>query len=63
MFNPGWHLAYDLMSMLTVSEAVTLSALARQESRGAPQPDRLSQPRSRLGQESQHHRSRAITAR
>jgi succinate dehydrogenase / fumarate reductase, flavoprotein subunit len=35
MFNPGWHLAQDLRSMLTVSEAVTLSALAREESRGA----------------------------
>jgi succinate dehydrogenase / fumarate reductase flavoprotein subunit len=35
MFNPGWHLAQDLKSMLTVSEAVTRSALARQESRGA----------------------------
>jgi succinate dehydrogenase / fumarate reductase flavoprotein subunit len=35
MFNPGWHLAQDLKSMLTVSEAVTLSALAREESRGA----------------------------
>jgi succinate dehydrogenase / fumarate reductase flavoprotein subunit len=35
MFNPGWHLARDLKSMLTVSEAVTRSALARKESRGA----------------------------
>lgn len=35
LFNPGWHLAYDLKSMLRVSEAVALSALARQESRGA----------------------------
>jgi succinate dehydrogenase / fumarate reductase flavoprotein subunit len=35
LFNPGWHLARDLKSMLTVSEAVTLSALARKESRGA----------------------------
>jgi len=35
LFNPGWHLAQDLKSMLTVSEAVTRSALARQESRGA----------------------------
>jgi succinate dehydrogenase / fumarate reductase, flavoprotein subunit len=33
-FNPGWHLALDLYSMLSVSEAVTLSALARKESRG-----------------------------
>jgi succinate dehydrogenase / fumarate reductase flavoprotein subunit len=35
MFNPGWHLGQDLKSMLTVSEAVTRSALARRESRGA----------------------------
>src|SRR5208282_2469665 len=35
LFNPGWHLARDLKSMLTVSEAVALSALARTESRGA----------------------------
>jgi succinate dehydrogenase / fumarate reductase flavoprotein subunit len=35
MFNPGWHLGRDLESMLTVVEAVTRSALARQESRGA----------------------------
>src|SRR5467141_2233739 len=35
LFNPGWHLSYDLKSMLVISEAVTLSALARTESRGA----------------------------
>src|SRR5205807_3839278 len=35
LFNPGWHLARDLKSMLTVSEAVARSALARKESRGA----------------------------
>ncbi len=35
MFNPGWHLCGDLRSMLTVAEAVTRSALARRESRGA----------------------------
>jgi succinate dehydrogenase / fumarate reductase, flavoprotein subunit len=35
LFNPGWHLARDLQSMLTVSEAVALSALERKESRGA----------------------------
>ena len=33
-FNPAWHLALDLHSMLTVSEAVTLGALERKESRG-----------------------------
>ena len=35
LFNPGWHLARDMDSMLTVAEAVTRSALARRESRGA----------------------------
>jgi succinate dehydrogenase / fumarate reductase, flavoprotein subunit len=35
MFNPGWHLALDLKSMLTISEAVARCALVREESRGA----------------------------
>jgi succinate dehydrogenase / fumarate reductase, flavoprotein subunit len=35
LFNPGWHLGRDLRSMLTVSEAVAMSAEARKESRGA----------------------------
>lgn len=35
LFNPGWHLARDLKAMLTVSEAVALSAHERKESRGA----------------------------
>ncbi len=35
LFNPGWHLVRDLQSMLTIAEAVTQSALARRESRGA----------------------------
>jgi succinate dehydrogenase / fumarate reductase, flavoprotein subunit len=45
LFNPGWHLSYDLKAMLIVSEAVAHSALARTESRGAhsridyPNPD------------------------
>ena len=34
LFNPGWHLARDLKSMLTV-RGVALSALERKESRGA----------------------------
>jgi succinate dehydrogenase / fumarate reductase flavoprotein subunit len=34
-FNPGWHLARDLRSLLVVSEAVARSALVREESRGA----------------------------
>jgi len=34
VYNPGWHLALDLGSLLTVSEAITLAALERRESRG-----------------------------
>jgi len=44
-YHPGWHLALDLHSLLTVAEAVTLAALERRESRGGhtrddyPKPD------------------------
>ena len=34
-YNPGWHTALDLKNLLTVSEAITLAALERTESRGA----------------------------
>ena len=34
-YNPGWHTALDLDNLLTVSEAVTLAAIERKESRGA----------------------------
>jgi succinate dehydrogenase flavoprotein subunit len=33
-YNPGWHTAIDLKSLLTVSEAITRSAIERKESRG-----------------------------
>ncbi len=33
-FNPGWHLALDLINMVMVSECVARSALERRESRG-----------------------------
>ncbi len=33
-YNPGWHMAIDLRSMLTVAECCTLAALERKESRG-----------------------------
>jgi succinate dehydrogenase / fumarate reductase flavoprotein subunit len=33
-YNPGWHTALDLTNLLTVSEAITRSALERKESRG-----------------------------
>jgi len=53
LFNPGWHLAYDLKSMLTVSEAVTHSALARAESRGAH--SRIDFPKSDTVWEKKHN--------
>jgi succinate dehydrogenase / fumarate reductase flavoprotein subunit len=34
-YNPGWHLALDLHPLLAVSEAITLAAIERKESRGA----------------------------
>ena len=34
-YNPGWHTSLDLKNLLLVSEAITLAALERKESRGA----------------------------
>ena len=33
-YNPGWHTALDLQNLLTVAEAVAISAVNRKESRG-----------------------------
>ncbi|MGB7946262.1 MAG: fumarate reductase/succinate dehydrogenase flavoprotein subunit [Candidatus Binatia bacterium] len=33
-FNPGWHLALDLHSLLSFAEAATVAAIERKESRG-----------------------------
>jgi len=35
LFNPGWHLVFELGNLLTVSEAIARSASERTESRGA----------------------------
>jgi succinate dehydrogenase flavoprotein subunit len=48
-FNPAWHLALDLYSMLSVSEAVTLGALERKESRGGHTRDDYPMADDRFG--------------
>jgi succinate dehydrogenase flavoprotein subunit len=48
-YNPGWHTALDLQNLLTVSEAVTRSALERRESRGAQYRDDYSSKNPEFG--------------
>ncbi len=49
VYNPGWHLALDLASLLTVAEATTLAALERKESRGGHTRDDYPKPDSHFG--------------
>jgi succinate dehydrogenase / fumarate reductase flavoprotein subunit len=48
-FNPGWHVAMDLRSMLTVAECVARSAIERKESRGGHTRDDYPQPDPEFG--------------
>ncbi len=48
-FNPGWHLALDLKSLLGVAEAATLSALECKESRGGHTRDDYPDPDPKFG--------------
>ncbi|MFQ5471802.1 MAG: fumarate reductase/succinate dehydrogenase flavoprotein subunit, partial [Dehalococcoidia bacterium] len=48
-YNPGWHLAMDLRSLLTVSEAIAKAALERKESRGAHTRDDYPNPEEEFG--------------
>jgi succinate dehydrogenase flavoprotein subunit len=48
-FNPGWHTANDLRSMLVNAEALLRSALARKESRGAHARSDFPKTDDRLG--------------
>jgi succinate dehydrogenase / fumarate reductase flavoprotein subunit len=43
-YNPGWHLAVDLRSLLTVAECIATAALARRESRGGHTRDDFPRP-------------------
>jgi succinate dehydrogenase / fumarate reductase flavoprotein subunit len=51
-FNPGWHTALDLRSLLTVSEAIVRAALERKESRGAQFRDDFPNKDAALGKQS-----------
>jgi succinate dehydrogenase / fumarate reductase, flavoprotein subunit len=48
-YNPAWHLALDLPTMLTVSEACARSALLRKESRGGHTREDFPQTDPQLG--------------
>jgi succinate dehydrogenase / fumarate reductase, flavoprotein subunit len=48
-YNPGWNLATDLPSMLTVSRCVTQGAINRKESRGGHTRDDYPKPDAELG--------------
>ena len=48
-YNPGWHMALSLRSMLAVSEATTRSALIRKESRGGHTRDDYPSTDDRFG--------------
>ncbi len=48
-YNPGWHTALDLRHLLTVSEAIVASALARKESRGGHFRDDYPERKSDFG--------------
>jgi succinate dehydrogenase / fumarate reductase flavoprotein subunit len=48
-YNPGWHLALDLVNMLLVSECIAKAALERQESRGGHTRDDFPGPDATWG--------------
>jgi succinate dehydrogenase / fumarate reductase flavoprotein subunit len=48
-YNPGWHLALDLESLVTVSEAIARAAHMRKESRGGHTRDDYPKPSEEWG--------------
>jgi len=50
-YNPGWHTALDLRSLLTVAECVTLAAIERKESRGGHTRDDYPKTEAEWGKE------------
>jgi len=62
-YNPGWHLALDLRSLLAVSECITRAALERRESRGAQTRDDFPSADPKLGKATVVVRQREGTVR
>ncbi|MHB2022990.1 MAG: FAD-binding protein, partial [Mycobacteriales bacterium] len=48
-YNPGWHTAMDLRSLLTVAESIARAALERKESRGGHTRDDYPKPDAEWG--------------
>jgi succinate dehydrogenase / fumarate reductase flavoprotein subunit len=59
IYNPSWHLALDLQTMLLIAEAVTRSALLREESRGGHTRDDFPKPDAAWGKKNVVTRRRA----
>ena len=50
-YNPGWHLAIDIVNMLMVSECIAKAALERKESRGGHTRDDFPGPDDHWGED------------
>jgi succinate dehydrogenase / fumarate reductase flavoprotein subunit len=59
VYNPSWHLALDLQTLLLIAEAVTRSALMREESRGGHTRDDFPKPAPEWGTKNVVTRRRA----
>jgi succinate dehydrogenase / fumarate reductase flavoprotein subunit len=62
-YNPGWHLALDLRSLLAVSECIAMAARERRESRGAQTRDDYPDTDPKLGRATVVVRQREGTLR
>ncbi len=58
-YNPGWHTALDLDNLLTISEAITLAAIERKESRGGHFRDDYPDKEDRIRRPVQHRHPQA----
>ena len=62
-YHTGWHTCLDLRNLLTVSEAITQSAIERKESRGGHFRDDYPDKVAEFGDVQHRHRARRRTER